>query len=828
MSTTIRVGTREMTAEGICEHMSRSSLLPQLLRETILDRVLSQWEPASPAELGDGQAAFEQCYERIAGLTASRDMDRAQLTKIAERTVKLQQFKQGIWGGKLGSYYLERKSQLDRVICSVMQVEDGAISQELYFRIQSGEKTFAELAFKYSQGIEARDGGKVGPIAISSLHPDMARQVSQLELGQVSPLFTIGNAYVFVRLEQLLPAQFDDSLRQVLLDELFEKWLQASIASEIGLISVETDFIPPDFMTNSQRVITDPQSPYGERSLFPVAPPPLDLSADRQPEQIEPELLSQLESIANPPAVESESELAGISEIDIIPAAQSLSEYGDIGLVARIDDIIHPPAVRSKPELVTVPAIEITPPPEPIVSAQLEAAPVIEVTPPPAQIGLENEDNQLLLAYLDEIIDSPAAALPSESGLFLSQLDEIINLPTVASAPKLAATPAIAPTPSPQRIVAEHDDQALLLAHIDQIIDSPAAVLPSENGFFLAQLDEIINLPTVASTPKLAAAPAIDTTLAPTESRLERDEIGLTTQLKIVNPPTVKVEIAPTPAIEITPPPEQFGLERGDTGLLLAQLGDLAHPPAIEPELEPAPAIEITLPPEQSVLERGDTGLLLAQLGDLAHPPAIEPELEPAPAIEITPPPEQSGLERGDTGLLLAQLGDLAHPPAIEPELEPAPAIEITPPPEQFGLERGDTGLLLAQLGDLAHPPVVELELEPAPAIEITLPPEQSVLERGDTGLLLAQLGDLAHPPAELAAPVSETSSFNTTSSFIQPQAAPEPITYISDLDREFDTQKWLAILAITITTLIIGLGSFYQLRSTGLDNHTIPQQERK
>jgi parvulin-like peptidyl-prolyl isomerase len=220
MPSIVRFGNHQFTAEYICQQISKSQLLPQLLREIIIDDILSQWQSSSSSQLVEGDPGFT----------------------VGDRNIKLQQFKQGIWGHKVGSYYLERKSQLDRVICSIMRVEDGEIAQELFFRICSGEKTFSKLAFKYCQGLEALDGGKVGPVNISRLHPEIASQIIRLKPGQLSPLFTIDNLYVFVRLEKIVPAQFDDDLRQFLLDELFEQWLQAKIASEIGSISIQTNF----------------------------------------------------------------------------------------------------------------------------------------------------------------------------------------------------------------------------------------------------------------------------------------------------------------------------------------------------------------------------------------------------------------------------------------------------------------------------------------------------------------------------------------------------------------------------------------------------------
>lgn len=252
MSTIVRIGNHQLTAQSVCQHLSTSQFLPQLLREILIDEALAQWEPSTQPQLAESETRVEGC-EIVGGkLTLAQGLNDPGSMAIAARNFKLQKFKEDIWGYKLGSYYLSRKPQLDRMIVSVMQVNDEETAQELFFRVQSGDKSFAELAFKYSQGVQARDGGKLGPVTIANLHPQIYRQIAHLQPGQLSSLFKIDPFYMFVRLEKLVPAQFDDNLRQVLLDELFEKWLQDRIASEIGLLSVEANFISPSFMRDEQ------------------------------------------------------------------------------------------------------------------------------------------------------------------------------------------------------------------------------------------------------------------------------------------------------------------------------------------------------------------------------------------------------------------------------------------------------------------------------------------------------------------------------------------------------------------------------------------------
>ena len=185
-----------------------------------------------------------------------------------------------------------------------MQVENQEQAQELFFRVQSEGKSFAELAFKYSQGAEARDGGKLGPIPVASLHPELYRQVTHLQPGQISSLFTIDPFYLFVRLEELIPARFDDNLRQFLLDELFERWVQDRIRAEIGLLSVKTDLISPSFMNDQpsfpeESIVKQIQSSNYQIPTESAIPPDFDREQFTSERGDTGLLLSQLDDLMN-------------------------------------------------------------------------------------------------------------------------------------------------------------------------------------------------------------------------------------------------------------------------------------------------------------------------------------------------------------------------------------------------------------------------------------------------------------------------------------------------------------------------------------------------
>ncbi|AKG20154.1 peptidylprolyl isomerase [Calothrix sp. 336/3] len=158
-----------------------------------------------------------------------RGLETSQLDYLVTRLGKLEKFQQETWGNKLHSYFLQRKGKLDRVVYSLLRVDDMAIAQELYFRIQAGEQSFGELAKEYSQGLEAHTYGLLGPVELSVPHPTLANLLMRSQPGQLLAPTSLEKWIVIVRLEKIIPAQFDTAMQKRLLNELMENWLQTQL-----------------------------------------------------------------------------------------------------------------------------------------------------------------------------------------------------------------------------------------------------------------------------------------------------------------------------------------------------------------------------------------------------------------------------------------------------------------------------------------------------------------------------------------------------------------------------------------------------------------------
>jgi len=225
--------------------LTQYQMLPQLLRESLLDEAIFQWERSSNDSFTIPQPEIELAYQRfcdrhkltsetmVQSWLARHGMTHTDLLALATRQQKIEKFKQSIWGREVEPYFLKRKGHLDQVIYSLLRVQELGIAQELYFRIQESEQSFAELAKAYSQGPEAQTGGLCGPVELGVLPTLFQSFLAIAKPGQLSAPIQLGEWAVLIRLEELIPAQLDESMRQRLLNELLESWISEQMACQM-------------------------------------------------------------------------------------------------------------------------------------------------------------------------------------------------------------------------------------------------------------------------------------------------------------------------------------------------------------------------------------------------------------------------------------------------------------------------------------------------------------------------------------------------------------------------------------------------------------------
>ena len=211
----------------------RMELLPQLIRrqqeELILDQVPLPFEwIEEQRRIFLGDQSLSQVLE-IRGWT-DRDLE-----IHLRRPEALRRFARQRFGPGLEDAFLASRGGRDQVIYSLLRVRDGGLARELWIRLEEGETTFAEAAHQHGVGEEAQRKGVIGPIPIGYLQPDVLQEILRtLKPGELSAPRQLGEWHVLMRLEQLKPARFDESMREQMQQEALTAFLEDRVQSVLA------------------------------------------------------------------------------------------------------------------------------------------------------------------------------------------------------------------------------------------------------------------------------------------------------------------------------------------------------------------------------------------------------------------------------------------------------------------------------------------------------------------------------------------------------------------------------------------------------------------
>jgi parvulin-like peptidyl-prolyl isomerase len=218
--------------------LAQHGLLRPLLRQVQLHSALAQ-EALSEEERQQALAAFAQEHrigsaEELEQFRQAQMLSSEALTALIERPVRLKRHCERLFSPKAEARFLERKTQLDRVVYSLIRLSDEGLARELYLRLDEGEGDFADLAAEYSEGPERSTRGVVGPAPLTQAHPLLVERLRTAPAGVVQEPFRIERWWLVFRLESLTPATFDEAMAEQMSQELFDDWLEAEVASQLN------------------------------------------------------------------------------------------------------------------------------------------------------------------------------------------------------------------------------------------------------------------------------------------------------------------------------------------------------------------------------------------------------------------------------------------------------------------------------------------------------------------------------------------------------------------------------------------------------------------
>lgn len=230
----LTIGNWQVGAQRLAELVRRCELSPLLLRRSIEEEivVLVDLPQAEQDQLLNKFCEEQQLQDPMALEDWQRQKGwcRDDLIQHLIRPVAIRLFAEQRYGPGIEEYFLSRKNDLDVAVYSLLRVRDAGLARELWIQLSEQEITFAEAASRYSDGPEATTKGVIGPVRLGAIEPQLAHRLRSLRAGEIKAPEAMGGWNVLLRLEQLTPARLDAAMRETLLNEQFDSWIQQRAA----------------------------------------------------------------------------------------------------------------------------------------------------------------------------------------------------------------------------------------------------------------------------------------------------------------------------------------------------------------------------------------------------------------------------------------------------------------------------------------------------------------------------------------------------------------------------------------------------------------------
>lgn len=143
-------------------------------------------------------------------------------TKLAEH----------LFGNQVEKFFHQNLLDYGGAIIYEIILEDRDLAMEIFYALQEGDLSFADVAHQYIPDSELRrKGGYIGRVKRKQLLPEISAAVFAAKPPQlIAPIVTAVGVHL-IQVEEIITPELDERLHQQILYELFERWLTEMIQS---------------------------------------------------------------------------------------------------------------------------------------------------------------------------------------------------------------------------------------------------------------------------------------------------------------------------------------------------------------------------------------------------------------------------------------------------------------------------------------------------------------------------------------------------------------------------------------------------------------------
>jgi parvulin-like peptidyl-prolyl isomerase len=147
---------------------------------------------------------------------------------------------QHLFGDQVEKFFYQNLLDYSGATIYEVILEDQNLAIEIFYSIQEGDLSFADVAHQYIPDPELRRrGGYLGKVGRKQLRPEISAAIFAAKPPQlIKPIITAVGVHL-IQVEDIFQPQLDEQLHQQILTDLFDLWLAETIATISPKTSIE-------------------------------------------------------------------------------------------------------------------------------------------------------------------------------------------------------------------------------------------------------------------------------------------------------------------------------------------------------------------------------------------------------------------------------------------------------------------------------------------------------------------------------------------------------------------------------------------------------------
>jgi PPIC-type PPIASE domain len=234
--------SEKISSQDLLHQVKIAGKIPELIAGILQQRILE--ETAQELDLAISDEELQVGADQF---RSANKLDSATATQawLRNRMLSLDDFEhlittnllthkvaQCLFAAKVEPFFHQHLPNYGGAIISEIVVSDYNLAVELFYAIQEGEMSFADVARDYADNIDSqRRGGYLGLVKRQEMPPEISAAVFAVQAAQLLMPIRVAKVVHLILVSEIVKPVLTKSLREQIVWDLFQEWLQEKITT---------------------------------------------------------------------------------------------------------------------------------------------------------------------------------------------------------------------------------------------------------------------------------------------------------------------------------------------------------------------------------------------------------------------------------------------------------------------------------------------------------------------------------------------------------------------------------------------------------------------